>query len=104
MYSRTGTHPGHLTDPGSPLDVPVAPAPTPPPGAAGDNRSRLPTTGLDVSGVVTLGVAMVLAGVLMLTVRRRGPRSTLAPLPPDDDYTWHAPTQELPIWNRSTSD
>ena len=75
--------------------------PTPAPNGYGSTRSDLPTTGLDVGGLLILGATMVVAGILLVTVRRRGARSTLAPFPPDEDYVWHAPTMELPVWHRS---
>jgi LPXTG-motif cell wall-anchored protein len=75
--------------------------PTPAPNGYGSTRSDLPTTGLDVGGLLVLGVTMVVAGILLVTVRRRGARSTLAALPPDEDHVWHAPTMELPVWHRT---
>ena len=75
--------------------------PTPAPNGYGSTRSDLPTTGLDVGGLLILGATMVVAGILLVTVRRRGARSTLAAFPPDEDYVWHAPTMELPVWQRS---
>ena len=78
------------------LDVPTPPAE----GYGAPQRSDLPTTGPDVFGLLTIGAAMVLAGVVLVTVRRRGATSTLAPAPVDADFAWHAPTVELPVWHR----
>ena len=78
------------------LNVPTPPAE----GYGAPQRSDLPTTGPDVSGLLTIGAAMVLAGVVLVTVRRRGATSTLAPAPSDADFAWHAPTVELPVWHR----
>jgi LPXTG-motif cell wall-anchored protein len=78
------------------LNVPTAP----PEGYGAPQRSDLPSTGPDVSGLLTIGAAMVLAGVVLVTVRRRGATSTLAPAPSDADFAWYAPTVELPVWHR----
>jgi LPXTG-motif cell wall-anchored protein len=78
------------------LHVPSPPAD----GYGAPRRSDLPTTGPDVGGLLTIGAAMVLAGVVLVTVRRRGVTSTLAPAPSDADFAWHAPTVELPVWHR----
>lgn len=60
---------------------------TPPetPSGAGMSSEQLPTTGKDVGGMLTLGSTMVIAGVLLLIVRRgpgrgrhRAPRGYLA--------------------------
>ena len=83
------------TRPDTALTVPPAPVPN------GSGRTDLPTTGPDVGGLLVLGAAMVVAGVLLVTVRRRGARSTLAPFPSDEDHVWHAPTMEIPVWHRA---
>jgi hypothetical protein len=76
----------------TPAPVSVQPSPV----EHGSRRTNLPATGLDVGGMLTLGSTLVVAGVLMLALRRRGERSTLAVLPPEASHIWHAPTQELP--------
>jgi LPXTG-motif cell wall-anchored protein len=52
--------------------------------------ASLPSTGLDIAGMVTLGSALVIAGVLLLIVRRRRePRSVAEP--PDEPLFWVRP-------------
>ena len=70
--------------------------PTPAPNGYGSTRSDLPTTGLDVGGLLILGATMVVAGILLVTVRRRGARSTLAPFPPDEDFVLARPDHGTP--------
>jgi LPXTG-motif cell wall-anchored protein len=50
-----------------------------PAGAATD----LPTTGLDISGMLTLGVTLVVAGVVLVIVRRQRDKPVRRPEPSD---------------------
>jgi LPXTG-motif cell wall-anchored protein len=73
---------------------PSRPAPTSSKQALAANAPRLANTGQDTGAMVLLGVTLVLAGALLLIVRRR-PKEAPAPAPAPAALYWV--TAELPI-------
>jgi LPXTG-motif cell wall-anchored protein len=65
----------------------IPPASSPAIVAAPRSVSSLPTTGTDIGGMLSLGLTMVGAGVLLLIVRRRQPTPQPAPAV-DDAVVW----------------
>jgi LPXTG-motif cell wall-anchored protein len=51
----------------------------------------LPVTGHDVGGMLALGLGLVFAGGLLLTVRRRRPTPTATPAARDEAHVWTYP-------------
>jgi LPXTG-motif cell wall-anchored protein len=93
---RTTRRPLAAAAAGSSTTTPgIPPASSPAIVAAPRSVSSLPTTGTDIGGMLTLGVTMVGAGVLLLIVRRRQPTPRPAPTVDDALVVWFRNDGEL---------